>query len=190
MADERCPRCDKPRATEAQWLASKCAECGADWDDICECSKRVCWGDYDGTSCNGETVDWRARAIAAEQRLSDAERDRDRNETHAARAERVAEERKADLSALKLAAEALQAELDRRGREANELEAQVERARAKLVEYCTNGEPVNATLEALAAFVVGRARDGGDELQALRDLLCSECRGAYECAVEDTEGVE
>lgn len=52
MAD-RCPTCDRPRATEEQWCTVREGE-RAD----------LCWGD--GIDCRANAVDWRARAQRAE----------------------------------------------------------------------------------------------------------------------------
>lgn len=57
----RCERCGKP-LTDEEW-------CGSDWD-WADPRPGECFGSY---GCSGPSVDWRARALAAEADLADAE---------------------------------------------------------------------------------------------------------------------
>lgn len=56
MKREVCVDCDKPIANDR---------------DGQEGEERLCWRDYNGGSCSGPHVDWRARALAAEKRVKE-----------------------------------------------------------------------------------------------------------------------
>lgn len=62
----RCEQCDKQLATEADYNRPGHGDDG----DGCECAEccALCWGDP--FVCAQDAVDWRARALAAEARLS------------------------------------------------------------------------------------------------------------------------
>jgi hypothetical protein len=62
---ERCPNCDRPIATEADWAES---EGGGE----CDHWRSLCWQQDD---C--EPVPWRERALKAEKALATALRERD-----------------------------------------------------------------------------------------------------------------
>ena len=61
IAAERCPTCDRRLATPAEVAAGEVCEAEA---GPCLCPRDCCWLLMGG--CSGERVDWRARALAAE----------------------------------------------------------------------------------------------------------------------------
>lgn len=57
----RCPICDRPLATDADTEhPTDCAHC-----------YQLCWGVRTMSHCDGDPVDWRARALTAEARLAE-----------------------------------------------------------------------------------------------------------------------
>jgi hypothetical protein len=61
MTTERCERCDRPVATEADWQFSACPACHGDLGDdacaerACKWDVERCWG---AESCAAHAIDW------------------------------------------------------------------------------------------------------------------------------------
>lgn len=60
---DRCHRCDRPEATDADWSLVDCPRCNGDLSDAgCKCGwdRERCWG---AESCERHAVDWRQRYL-------------------------------------------------------------------------------------------------------------------------------
>lgn len=68
----RCPTCDRPVATEADWERHEreFADVATPHPFECWCDA-MCWAKFNG-ACDGIAVDWRARAMEAERALADS----------------------------------------------------------------------------------------------------------------------
>jgi hypothetical protein len=71
---ERCERCDRPVATEADWAAICEHECES---PACTWGDDRCWGDRAECEMVGVPIDWRTRARDEAKRADAAEAERD-----------------------------------------------------------------------------------------------------------------
>lgn len=62
MTPARCPACDRPLATQADYDATGEGE-----------RTDLCWRAWNNDRCMHPPVDWRARALAAEERIATLE---------------------------------------------------------------------------------------------------------------------
>jgi hypothetical protein len=74
MTTERCERCDRPVATDADWAAMREHECD---DQPCTWGDDRCWGDRAECEMVGGAIDWRTRARDEAKRADAAEAERD-----------------------------------------------------------------------------------------------------------------